>query len=674
MPKRRREDGPKRAPMSALAARRLRSLTTSAQHLGLEGAERVGKEKEEEKAPELLDEETRRCREEIEMGLKKGGGGGGGGGGGKRVVISHVQILSRGGGEAMPSYSPEAAVTEGQGDVEMDLDMKVDKEVRMSNFTPTSENYIPAQDGSCVVRMAPGETLVILGEYELRVRKGVVTISGATLTRHSGCCQVFAPSTHALPEIACVKVKKKGEGSDAEILVTQTESGIRNLGRTCPVANGIWAPAGGDGRRSFHPLFTASAPLPLLTVPKQWEEMLGGIEKIADTGNAAPLVILLSGGKSVGKSTLSRILTNQLLTAETYPRVYYLDVDPGQPSFTPPGFLSLHLLERPILGPPFTSPLLPKTLITAHHIGYTSPREDPSAYIRAILALLSDYRSAALADPGPLLVNSAGWTKSLGLELLQEIIQASCTTDIIYITSAPGHPIPIMDVLPPISPPRVHVLESSATSGNARFTAADLRTLQTSSFIHYCPDTLRWVVKPLAETQPWRLPYAGAHPAIDGVSLLHEEDLSPTELLTAIDGTLVAVVEVDDDEETISETAKIVLTPEGLPYLPTPPAPERSRAVGMALIKGVDVEKREVWVVATLSSNDAKRLQGKRTVLVRGRLELCAAEMVAGVEEDGAGHEVPWISFGGGGTSDGKGRSAWRVRRNLMRRGQQLGQ
>ncbi|PWW71636.1 hypothetical protein C7212DRAFT_367157 [Tuber magnatum] len=545
MSKRRREDEPK-PPMSALAARRLRSLAASAQHAELKEVEKAGE------APELSSEEICRRREEIEMGLKKGSGGGG-----KRVVLSHVQISSGRGGEAVPTSPAEATpAAEGQGDAEIDTDTEVYKETRMSNFTPTSENYIPAQDGSCIVRM----TLVILGEYELCVRKGTITISGAKLTREFGHCQVFAPTTHALPEIACVKVKGKREGSGAEILVTQTESGVRNLGRTCPVANGIWEPSRDGGGRSFHPLmskklFTTSTPLPVLIIPKMWEEILGGIKKTAGTENAAPPVILLSGGKSVGKSTLSRILTNQLLTAKTYPGIYYLDVDPGQPSFTPPGFLSLHALKRPILGPPFTSPLLPKNLITAHHTGYTTPREDPSAYIRAILALLSDYRSAALTNPGPLLINSAGWVKSLGLELLQEIIQASCTTDIIYITPALGHSIPITDVLPPTNPPRMHVLESSAASENTRFTAADLRMLQTSSFMHYCPDTLRWVVKPLAEVPPWRLPYAGGHPAIDGVSILHEEDLSPTELLTAIDGTLVAIVEVDD-EESISETAE----------------------------------------------------------------------------------------------------------------------
>ncbi|RPA98773.1 hypothetical protein L873DRAFT_1790144 [Choiromyces venosus 120613-1] len=349
-----------------------------------------------------------------------------------------------------------------------------------------------------------------------------------------------------------------------------------------------------------------------------------------------------------------------------------LDVGPGQPSFTPPGFLSLHMLKKPILGPPFTSPSLPKHPIAPHHIRYTTPREDPSAYIRAILTLLSDYHSAVASEPGPLVINSAGWTKALGLELLQEIIAASCVSEIIFITSALDNSIPITSVLPLTNPPRVHVLESSAGEGS-KFTAADLRSLQISSFLHYSPDTLRWAGMPLSALKPWRLPYAGAQAAIHGISLLQEEDLSPDELLTAIDGTLVAILEIDDD---LDLDSAIITTKENLPYLPIPPPPERSRALGMALVKGVDVQKMEIWIVATMGVGEVQGLAGKRTVLVRGRLELSIGEVVAGVEEFGGADRggVPWVSFAGrGGSGDGKGAGAWRVRRNLMRRGQQQG-
>jgi polynucleotide 5'-hydroxyl-kinase GRC3/NOL9 len=35
-----------------------------------------------------------------------------------------------------------------------------------------------------------------------------------------------------------------------------------------------------------------------------------------------------------------------------YPTVAYLETDVGQPEFTVPGMLSLHLLTAPVFGPP----------------------------------------------------------------------------------------------------------------------------------------------------------------------------------------------------------------------------------------------------------------------------------------------------------------------------------
>ena len=59
-----------------------------------------------------------------------------------------------------------------------------------------------------------------------------ITISGGKLAHEFGYCQVFAPSTHALPEIACVKVKGKDEDSDTKILITKTESRDGGLPKT----------------------------------------------------------------------------------------------------------------------------------------------------------------------------------------------------------------------------------------------------------------------------------------------------------------------------------------------------------------------------------------------------------------------------------------------------------
>lgn len=47
--------------------------------------------------------------------------------------------------------------------------------------------------------------------------------------------------------------------------------------------------------------------------------------------------ILFMGGKGVGKSTFTRFCLNRILRMSSSGMVYYIDLDPGQPEFTPPG-------------------------------------------------------------------------------------------------------------------------------------------------------------------------------------------------------------------------------------------------------------------------------------------------------------------------------------------------
>ena len=61
-----------------------------------------------------------------------------------------------------------------------------------------------------------------------------------------------------------------------------------------------------------------------------------------------PPVILIKGPKMTGKSTVARTLLNTLLNK--YKRVALLDCDIGQTEFTPPGIVSLNLVETPLLG------------------------------------------------------------------------------------------------------------------------------------------------------------------------------------------------------------------------------------------------------------------------------------------------------------------------------------
>ncbi len=94
-------------------------------------------------------------------------------------------------------------------------------------------------------------------------------------------------------------------------------------------------------------------------------------------GFVIPEKLCIFGGKSVGKSTFCRWLSNKLLSLpgnnisdcnaksknikhinsdlnSHLAQILYIDLDPGQTEFTPPGIISIHLISQPIMGPNFT--------------------------------------------------------------------------------------------------------------------------------------------------------------------------------------------------------------------------------------------------------------------------------------------------------------------------------
>lgn len=165
---------------------------------------------------------------------------------------------------------------------------------------------------------------------------------------------------------------------------------------------------------------------------------------------------------------------------------------------------------------------------------------------------------------------------------------------------------------------------------------------------------------------PWVVPYAGPTPGVDAVAVLGEQ-VDPSELITAIEGTLVGVVLAEEDG-----LGELIYTDEKLPYLCDAPlslAPENSFSAGLALIRGVDVKERCLQILTSIGESNMERWEreGLKVVLVRGRLELPVWEMVgAGVEG------APWVAVGAVAGREGKGGEVWRVRRNVMRRGQQM--
>ncbi|KAI5806323.1 hypothetical protein EDC01DRAFT_725221 [Geopyxis carbonaria] len=515
---------------------------------------------------------------------------------------------------------------------------------QISNFTPTAKNCATTDTGMDF-RLKRGETLALVGIYQLSVRSGTITVGGVTLTAESTPEIIYAPRTHALPLIEATHT--------AELTATSHHSGIADVGTLCPTFSGIWAgppDAPSAGALSFSPIYTSTTPIATLTIPSAWETAITAL--VAKAASGAPTRVVVAGGPNSGKSTFARLLTNRLLAA--LPAVAYLDTDPGQPELSPPGILSLHRLTTPLLGPPFTHTV--SSALRMHHTGSKSPKEDPSDHV----ACLTNLAAAAPTD-APLLVNTPGWIKGLGLDLLESTIAAAAATDIVTLD------IPRQEA--PLAPADcvVHALPAApAPVAQRRFTGADLRALQTMSYFHRTPAPAGWDFStPLTGFAPWRVPAEELALAILGERVEREH------VAAAVEGTVVALVvmapaavpaPVDDDA-----------APGGLPLVDADelPMPADSRCAGLAVVRALDSARGEVQLLTPVGAAeiDGWEREGLRVVLVRGRVELPVWDMV--VPDAPAGGEVPWVGFGGGAMGSGKGNAVWRVRRNVMRRGQQ---
>ena len=300
------------------------------------------------------------------------------------------------------------------------------------------------------------------------------------------------------------------------------------------------------------------------------------ITKIITERGSRPASILICGPKGSGKSTFGRMLVNAMITRTAThvatasiirtDGVAYLDLDPGQPEFSPPGELSLIHMRTCNFGPPFTHPSLGvengNRLIRAHHYGGLSPKNDPEVYISCAKDLLSHYQGLLLRCPScPLVVNCAGWIQGTGLEILVDLIRLSRVSKIVY-TSTHG-PREVVDSLTEAAEKvctPLHFLTSQGSEVAMR-AAADLRMMQTLSYFHLDePEAgnLRWYSNPISEQVPLVVHWSGEKQAIFAVMVLSSE-LDPEAMAIILNGCTVGLVVVEEDEA-IPDDGKPVTT------------------------------------------------------------------------------------------------------------------
>lgn len=157
-----------------------------------------------------------------------------------------------------------------------------------------------------------------------------------------------------------------------------------------------------------------------LRVPEEWRSLY-----FTSTSK-----VIITGGKSVGKSTLLRYLLNsQLGHCE---RVLVIDLDIGQPELFIPQTVSCTVLSRPLLGPGF---FLNHQPTRAYAVGHSNIVLCAQEYLRAVRKLMEFCYSKKEFAEIPWLVNTMGYNKGFGMELMSVLSQLIKPTDIVQLQS-----------------------------------------------------------------------------------------------------------------------------------------------------------------------------------------------------------------------------------------------
>ncbi|RWR80312.1 polynucleotide 5'-hydroxyl-kinase NOL9 [Cinnamomum micranthum f. kanehirae] len=344
-------------------------------------------------------------------------------------------------------------------------------------------------------------------------------------------------------------------------------------------------------------------PSPHIFIPDTWIE---AADSIAFDSTTAPIAFVC-GPKNTGKSTFSRHLLNTLLNR--YRKVAYLDTDVGQPEFTTPGCLSLHVIHE---RTPDLTILSLKTPERCLFFGDTSSKRDPKTYLDNILRLYDYfhteyYQSNELKSPRrvqlPLVINTAGWVKGIGYDILVEMLRHISPTHVVKMrVSVESKNLPSGAFwFDDSQKGHVSLIEISATFRDSlkrsviQKDAHLLRDTRIMAYFRQCfphemnITTSEELAHALASHPPYEVPIAK-------IKIMHLH------------------CQVPDSEVSYSLNATIV----GLAVSCTKPESSTPWCVGLGIVRAVDISKGLLYVITPVAQHNLEKVD----ILLQGFIEI----------------------------------------------------
>ncbi|ORX49701.1 hypothetical protein BCR36DRAFT_353398 [Piromyces finnis] len=442
------------------------------------------------------------------------------------------------------------------------------------------------------------------------------------------------------------------------------------------------------GIREFYPLYKTYIGHTALKIPPSWFEGVHQFKRniLSNDLNSLP-VVAITGSKNMGKSTFSRYIVNSLLNCCN--EVAYLECDIGQSEFTPSGMISLHIISSPILGPSFTHIQQP---YRSFYIGASTPKQNPEYYLNCINELYKTYMMEVAHKSNtftPLIINTHGWTRGIGFDLLIQILR-NIKPMYIYQFAFPENSSNAGKNLPDLSEivngdnnspylcRSIVIYTIDEINIRQKYNPIENRTLNLLSYFSRDNNELNEIHSISSIRRGWwnfreafseKIPYQVFWRDVN-IQILYA-DVPNSQILYALNGSIVGLISDttqysrigvnNNQNQPVSEKAlepylqlKIISSEQ---YMIDP---SRQQCVGIGIIRSIDPSSGKFYIITPVSQDALSRVN----LIIRGaNYDLPSCIYMSGFET--SKDELPYCTFT---LAEGIGSVEKRIRHTLQRK------
>lgn len=514
----------------------------------------------------------------------------------------------------------------------------------------------------------------------ITVHKGAIKLFGAVLRVGPKKYVITAGATSSLPIIECTNIRGKLQEKFIEtpenshmrdlftsvVLIESLRTGLENIPALFPNDfKTIWSYEGTKLEpRTFSIVLRASSSINVVIPLESWASMVKGITEYYKAGHSP--VILIGGFRSSGKSTFAKYLANSMINKCGENTTFYLECDPKHPEYSPLGIVSLHKLDYD-----FSSAFGHSTMeycVKAHSIGDVNPKNAYTSYINAISELIDHFRAIQRKSSKrcSLIINTPGFTKGLGLQLLEDISRISKQSHLVYMGADADietyqdfeERFPKLASSKKLLKPE-SILSSVESANNLPgrggdwITSTNVQDLQLLSYFHYrTEDKTYEFSKPITHFKPYAVPYAQigkpAHSSfIQAFGVSFGDGVLGEDIELCLTGSVVSIIAVqktvelnvspagsEESEEITNHEKSNSIAP--LPWLKSNAlakamTPSNSLCLGLGLIQAIDRAACKVRLLTPIDVNlvlQQLESNGERLILVRGSIQYPSMDML----------------------------------------------